>query len=100
MNHTFRSVFNNATQSWAAVSENVTTRGRRASSVMLATAAIVAELGGSGVAFAAGPPAALQLPVGGVVSAGRATISQSTTANQAVMNISQTTQRADRKSVV
>jgi filamentous hemagglutinin family protein len=68
MNKIFRVIWNEVTKTWVAVSE-------------------IAKSHGKGKAA---PPAANQLPTGGQVVAGQATVSQS----GAVMNVNQTTNRA------
>ncbi|HEX5338407.1 MAG TPA: ESPR domain-containing protein, partial [Gallionella sp.] len=81
MNKAYRLIWNELTNTWVAVAENVRGRGKRASGAVL--------LAASGFAFAA-PPVATQLPTGGQVVAGVAGINQS----GAVLNINQSTQNA------
>ncbi len=81
MNKIYRLIWNEITHTWAAVAESARARGKRASGAVL--------LAVSGVALAA-PPAPDQLPAGGQVVAGSASIGQA----GAVMNINQSSQRA------
>lgn len=81
MNKIYRLIWNETTRTWAAVAENARACGKRASGAVL--------LAASGVALAA-PPAPDQLPAGGQVVAGSASIGQA----GAVMNINQSSQRA------
>ncbi|OGT01232.1 MAG: hypothetical protein A2Z65_01115, partial [Gallionellales bacterium RIFCSPLOWO2_02_58_13] len=81
MNKIYRLIWNEITRTWAAVAENARACGKRASGAVL--------LAASGVALAA-PPAPDQLPAGGQVVAGSASIGQA----GAVMNINQSSQRA------
>src|SRR5450830_297597 len=81
MNKTYRLIWSEITNTWVAVAENTRARGKRAYGILL--------LALSGQVLAA-PPVATQLPTGGQVAAGTASISQS----GAVMNVNQATQRA------
>ncbi|HLO64200.1 MAG TPA: ESPR-type extended signal peptide-containing protein, partial [Azonexus sp.] len=81
MNIAYRLIWNELSNTWVAVAENVKARGKRASGAVL--------LAASGFAFAA-PPVATELPTGGQVVGGSAGIVQS----GATMNITQTTARA------
>ena len=80
MNHVYRLLWNEITQTWVAVSETAKSCGKRASGIVLLTA--------SGFAVAA--PAPDQLPSGGKISAGQASITQSGTR----MDINQSSTRA------
>lgn len=68
MNHTYRLIWNELTQSWVAVAEFVRARGKRSGAVVLAAAVLAA------------PAHALDgnaLPGGGAISAGSGGIAQS-----------------------
>ncbi len=73
MNKTHRLIWNALTQSWVVVSEIAKSQGKRASGVLLLSAAISAL---PAMAQAA-EPLPNQLPTGGNVVAGTATITQS-----------------------
>ncbi len=83
MNKIYRSLWNEATRTWAAVSENAKGRGKRTAGQVVALA-----LAGSTVVLAA-PPAPTQLPTGARVVAGTANISQT----GATLAIQQSTER-------
>ena len=83
MNKIYRSLWNEATRTWAAVSENAKGRGKRTAGQVVALA-----LAGSTVVLAA-PPAPTQLPTGARVVAGTANISQA----GATLAIQQSTER-------
>lgn len=95
MNKNFRSVWNTCKQAFVAAAENVASRGRPGTGARL-TVAVAALLGGLllqvGQALAAppAPPAAGQLPAGGQVSAGQASVAQ----RGASMVITQGSERA------
>ncbi|MDK9724086.1 MAG: filamentous hemagglutinin N-terminal domain-containing protein [Sterolibacteriaceae bacterium MAG5] len=88
LNHVFRIVWNTSKSVWQAVCETGKARGRDKSSRRLRRAAALAGLAAAGSAYAS--PAANELPTGGTVVAGGATISTT----GARMDILQTTQRA------
>ncbi|MDZ4263455.1 MAG: GLUG motif-containing protein, partial [Pseudomonadota bacterium] len=92
MNKIYRLIWNEITCTWVAVSELTKGRGKRASgAVMLAAAGIVLALPAApALAAPPNPPATNQLPSGGQVVAGAASVSQSA----AVMNINQSTNSA------
>ena len=87
MNKIYRSLWNEATRTWAAVSENAKGRGKRTAGQVVALA-----LASSTVVLAAppNPPAPTQLPTGARVVAGTANISQT----GATLAIQQSTARA------
>ena len=95
MNRIFRTLWSVATQSWQAVPETAKTAGKKsassASGVVVSVALSFALTGGAG---AQSPPAVNQLPTGGTVVRGTATISQTATAQAAAMTVNQTSQRA------
>jgi filamentous hemagglutinin family protein len=95
MNRIFRTLWSIATQSWQAVPETAKTAGKKstssASGVVASVALSFALTGGAG---AQSPPAVNQLPTGGTVVRGAATISQTATAQAAAMTVNQTSQRA------
>ncbi|NBS58289.1 MAG: filamentous hemagglutinin N-terminal domain-containing protein [Betaproteobacteria bacterium] len=86
MNKIYRSLWNEATRTWAAVSENAKGRGKRTAGQVVALA-----LASSTVVLAAppNPPAPTQLPTGARVVAGTANISQT----GATLAIQQSTER-------
>ena len=97
MNKTYRLVWNEITQTWVAVGETASARGKRSSKALLLAACLSASVPMMALAQTAPPPAApapTTLPTGGNVVGGAASISQSIGASAAVMNINQTTQRA------
>lgn len=95
MNHIYRTLWSVATQSWQAVPETAKTAGKKskssASGVISSVALSFSLIGG---ANAQAPPAINQLPNGGNVARGTATISQTATAQAAAMTVNQTSQRA------
>ncbi|MCF8167999.1 MAG: filamentous hemagglutinin N-terminal domain-containing protein, partial [Rhodoferax sp.] len=96
MNRIYRLVWNEVLGAWVAVSEIAKGRGKRSVRAAVLLAPVLAALGLS-LPVQAGPPAPVpaptQLPVGGKVLAGSATI-QPVAPGGAVLNIDQTTQRA------
>ncbi|MCF8209117.1 MAG: filamentous hemagglutinin N-terminal domain-containing protein, partial [Rhodoferax sp.] len=84
MNKSYRLIWNELVQAWVVVSELTKSRGKRASALALATASSIV------LAAPPNPPSAGQLPTGGQVVAGQASILQS----GAAMQIHQTTNRA------
>ena len=96
MNHIFRTIWSIATQSWQAVSEIAKTAGKKSAKSLQygALASVVLGLMLSGQAGAQAPPAADQLPTGGTVAHGTATISKSAAEHAASMTVTQTSQRA------
>src|SRR5690606_21328499 len=90
LNRVFRLVWSCSRQAWVAVAENAPARGKSRSGrkrlAVLAAQAAVGLL--PGFAWAAPPPT--ELPTGGQVVGGSATIG----ATGAVMNVDQTSQRA------
>ncbi|MEI6601531.1 MAG: filamentous hemagglutinin N-terminal domain-containing protein, partial [Comamonadaceae bacterium] len=97
MNKSYRLIYNEITNTWVAVAENVKGRGKRASgAVLLAAAGAVVPLlqapvwAAPPVPAIASAPAPTQLPTGGQVVAGQASINQ----NAATLNINQSTNRA------
>ena len=91
MNRVYRLVWNEALDAWIAVSE--ITRGRRKRNGRRA-AILVSLLGLNSLGAYATPPAPTELPTGGKVVAGAATISPASTPDAAVLNIDQASQRA------
>ncbi|NBU18821.1 MAG: filamentous hemagglutinin N-terminal domain-containing protein, partial [Betaproteobacteria bacterium] len=97
MNRVFKTIWSVATQSWQAVPETARTSGKK--SVKSRTTGTVVSmslgltLGGAG-AQSPPPPASTQLPMGGSVARGSATISQTATAQAAAMTVNQSSQRA------
>ena len=95
MNRIYRTLWSIATQSWQAVPEIAKTAGKKSKSSAGGVVASVA-LGFTlhGVAHAQAPPAINQLPTGGTVVRGSATINQTVTAQAAAMTVNQSSQRA------
>jgi filamentous hemagglutinin family protein len=99
MNNSYKLVYSEALNTWVAVAEHVSARGKK-SAVRLVTAAALLAGGavGTGWALAAPPlitpPAVNQLPTGGQVAAGTVNISQTQTAAAANMAIQQSSNRA------
>lgn len=91
MNRVYRLVWNDALNAWIAVSELA--RGRRKHSGRR-SAMLLAMLGLNALTAYATPPAPTEVPTGGTVTAGAATISSASTADSAVLNINQASQRA------
>ena len=96
MNRIYRTLWSAATQSWQAVPETAKSAGKK--NVKSSAAGVVASVALSfalnGGANAQAPPAINQLPTGGNVVRGTATISQTATAQAAAMTVNQSTQRA------
>ena len=99
MNNSYKLVYSEALNTWVAVAEHVSARGKK-SAVRLVTAAALLAGGavGTGWALAAPPlitpPAVNQLPTGGQVAAGTVNISQTQTATAANMAIQQNSNQA------
>jgi len=95
MNRIYRTLWSVVTQSWQAVPETAKTAGKKSKSSAGGVVASVA-LGFTlnGVAHAQAPPAINQLPTGGTMARGTATISQTATAQAAAMVVNQSSQRA------
>ncbi len=96
MNRAFRTLWSHARQCWVVVSELARSSGKKGvkSIVSAALAEIVLGTTLAGSVAAQPPPEANQLPTGGSVVRGTATISQTATAEAAAMMINQTSQRA------
>ncbi len=92
MNRSYRLIHNQRTNTWVAVAENVKGRGKRSSGAVGMVAATGMALGMSlSTAYASSnPPSANQLPAGGQVVAGQASMVQSAT----TLNINQSSARA------
>ncbi|MCX7261228.1 MAG: filamentous hemagglutinin N-terminal domain-containing protein, partial [Burkholderiales bacterium] len=99
MNNSYKLVYSEALNTWVAVAEHVSARGKK-SAVRLVTAAALLAGGavGTGWALAAPPlitpPAVNQLPTGSKVAAGTVNISQTQTATAASMAVQQSSNRA------
>ncbi|MBK5913729.1 GLUG motif-containing protein [Rhodocyclus purpureus] len=87
MNHTFRIVFNAITGAWVAVAETAKARGKASRCARPLAPLLALALGSPTLAA---PPAATELPTGGQVVAGQASLSQS----GAAMTVTQTSNRA------
>ena len=102
INRLFRLVRNEALGTWVPVAETRRARGKRGgrSAALLATSLAALSLAFGAPANAGGPatglaPSPTQLPTGGIVVAGAATITPGTAPpDSAVLNIDQSTQRA------
>ena len=95
MNRIYRTLWSVATQSWQAVPETSKSAGKKSkSSAGGVLASVALGIGLSGGANAQSPPAVNQLPTGGSVARGTATISQTATAQAAAMTVNQASQRA------
>ena len=104
INRIFRLIWNEALNAWIPVSEIIRGRGKRSGRRAAALAALPMALGlgaamaahGAGVAPAAtsSVPSATQLPTGGAVIAGSASIVPGSVPGTAVLNINQSSQRA------
>ncbi|HEU4602922.1 MAG TPA: filamentous hemagglutinin N-terminal domain-containing protein, partial [Steroidobacteraceae bacterium] len=92
MNRAFRLIWNEALNTWVPVAEIA--RGRRKRNRRTAAVTLLAMLGLTAMDASAAPPAPAELPHNGHVVTGVATIDSSTSADGAVMNINQSTQRA------
>jgi filamentous hemagglutinin family protein len=95
MNRIYRTLWSIATQSWQAVPETAKSAGKKSKS---SASGVVASFALSWIltstANAQAPPAINQLPTGGTVVRGTATINQTATAQAAAMTVNQTSQRA------
>ena len=96
MNRVHKTLWSESAQCWQAVPETAKAAGKR--SVKSASGGVLAMVlmglvltGGAG---AQSPPAITQLPSGGTVVRGSATISQTATAQAAAMTVNQSSQRA------
>jgi len=95
MNRIYRTLWSVATQSWQAVPETAKSAGKKSQSSsggVLASVALGLSLVSS--ANAQAPPSVNQLPTGGSVARGTATIQQTATAQAAAMTVNQSSQRA------
>ena len=99
MNNSYKLVYSETLNTWVAVAEHVSARGKK-SAVRLVTAAAIMAGGalGTGWALAAPPliatPAVNQLPTGAQVTTGTVNISQTQTATAANMAIQQSSNQA------
>ena len=100
MNRIFKSLWSVARQCWCAVPEIAASAGKgrsgqavaSSSAGMLASVALSLSMGGHALAQA--PPAPTQLPTGGRLVAGQATISQTSTAQAASLLVQQSSPKA------
>ena len=100
LNRCYRHIWSHATQSWLVAPESAR-RSRKSSGrvqrAVLAVPAVLASVALAAIAslsHAQQAPPLNQLPIGGVVTRGAASIVQNTTPSSAVMNINQSTHRA------
>ena len=98
MNRVHKTLWSESAQCWQAVPETAKAAGQRsvksASGGVLATVVLGLALTGGVGAQSPPPPVANQLPTGGSVARGSATISQTATAQAAAMTVNQSSQRA------
>jgi filamentous hemagglutinin family protein len=101
LNRCYRHVWSEATQSWMVAPETARRAGkggraRRVLQAVIGALASVALSGGISTLTHAqqAPPSATQLPVANAVARGQVNITQTNTANSAVMNVNQTSQSA------
>ena len=98
MNRVHKTLWSEAAQCWQAVPETAKAAGKRsvksASGGVLATVVMGMALNGGAGAQSPPPPAINQLPTGGSVARGSATIAQTATAQAAAMTVNQSSQRA------
>jgi filamentous hemagglutinin family protein len=101
LNRCYRHVWSEATQSWLVAPETArrSRKGGRASRVLQAVVGVLASVALSGgistlTHAQQAPPSATQLPVANAVARGQVNITQTNTANTAVMNVNQASQSA------
>ena len=98
MNRVHKTLWSESAQCWQAVPETAKAAGQRsvksASGGVLATVVLGLALTGGVGAQSPPTPVANQLPTGGSVARGSATISQTATAQAAAMTVNQSSQRA------
>ena len=101
LNRCYRHVWSDATQSWMVAPETARRSGKggRASRTLKAVVGVLAAVALSGGISALthaqqAPPSATQLPVANAVAKGLVNITQTNTANSAVMNVNQASQAA------
>ena len=94
MNSSYKLVYSEALNTWVAVAEHVSARGKK-SAMRLVTAAALLAVGAAGTGWAlAAPPLINQLPTGAQVAAGAVAISQTQTATAASMAVQQSSNQA------
>ncbi len=96
MNRIHRTLWSLATRSWQAVPETAKTAGKKSfkASAPGVVASVVLSIAFTGGVGAQSPPAINQLPMGGTVVRGAATIQQTANAQAATMTVNQSSQRA------
>ncbi len=101
LNRCYRHVWSEATQSWMVAPETARRSGKggRASRTLKAVVGVLAAVALSGgistlTHAQQAPPNATQLPVANAVASGQVNITQTNTANSAVMNVNQASQSA------
>ncbi len=98
MNRVHKTLWSETAQCWQAVPETAKAAGKgsvkSASGGVLATVVMGLALTGGAGAQSPPPPASTQLPTGGSVARGSATITQTATAQAAAMTVNQSSQRA------
>jgi filamentous hemagglutinin family protein len=97
LNRFYRLVWSVATQSWHVASEITRSRGRGGARAAVSAGALPAVALALSVGLAHGqqaPPASLQLPTGGTVSAGQAAVSSQVQGASAHMTVQQSSARA------
>ena len=94
INRTFRLIWNEARRAWIPAAEITRARGKRSVRAAVRLAPLLAALGLTHPAHAVTPPSPNQLPTGGTVVAGSATLASGGGSGAAVLNVNQTTSRA------
>ena len=99
MNSSYKLVYSEALNTWVAVAEHVSARGKKSAMCLVTAAALLAGgVTGTGWALAAPPlimpPAVNQLPTGAQVAAGTVSFSQTQTATAASMAVQQSSNQA------
>jgi len=94
INRAFRLIWNEARRAWIPAAETARARGKRSVRAAMRLAPLLAALGLAHPAYAVTPPAPDQLPTGGKVVAGAATLASGGNSGAAVLNVNQTTSRA------
>ena len=99
MNSNYKLVYSEALNTWVAVAEHVSARGKKSVLRMVTAAALMAGgVVGTGASLAAPPlitpPAVNQLPTGAQVTAGTVSFSQTQTATAASMAVQQSSNQA------
>ena len=99
MNSSYKLVYSEALNTWVAVAEHVSARGKKSAMCLVTAAALLTGgVTGTGWVLAAPPlitpPAVNQLPTGAQVAAGTVSFSQTQTATAATMAVQQSSNQA------